>query len=231
MILQTKYNKFPTRVLDNPTDFLSYVEGINYNGKIIYPANQIKVYEKTLKKPLENNYIYLMSCDYNNILPQLAVKKLYDIVSEHYPCFWYNVSINHKSEDTRLVEFVDNYPDMSLLVIDGVYSRTNINNIDKVRELLALFDYIPICVIISGDTGPEVFTKIVNHPFNACIHFGSEANLSRDNKGKLKRKQDKDFDNDFDEPIDIPSKNIDNEENQKKKLKKLVPIDRKITQF
>ena len=83
-----------------------------------------------------------------------------------------NVIKNHKQEDERLADFLSENLNIDLLIIDGLYTKTNVNNIDKVRELLALFDNIPIYVIISGGFGPEFFINQVFCPFNVFIHFG-----------------------------------------------------------
>lgn len=86
--------------------------------------------------------------------------------------FWYNVMKNQKLEDKRLYDVIhERQTQIDLLIIDGIYSQTNINNIDKLRSLMATFDDLPIYVIISGGFGPEVFDTKVFYSYNKFIHF------------------------------------------------------------
>ena len=165
----------PYKVRGNDTDFFSFTQDCEFNKKPISWRSQNKVFEKYLHNPLQEEfYTFLISCDYNNVIPQLAATAIVNKTRElcRVP-FWYNVSKNHKQEDERLMEFYQENNGIDLLIIDGVYTKTNINNIDKVRELLALFDNIPVYIIISGGFGPEFFENQVFCSFNLFIHFGA----------------------------------------------------------
>lgn len=171
-----RYNKIgtPYKVIQNDTDYTVYTSNITYKERPISYKKMNKVFEETLKDPFkDDSYIYLLSCDYNNIIPQLAAKAVEKSVLERgRVCYWYNVIRNHKSEDEALKNYIQEYCEPDLLIIDGAYTKTNVNNIDKIRELLSLFDNIPIYVIISGGVGTEFFTTQVFSPFNKFIHFG-----------------------------------------------------------
>ena len=164
----------PYRVRANDSDFSSFTCNVTYKDKPISWQSQNKVFQSYLDNPFrEEYYTYLLSCDYNSTIPQLAATAITTRAKDdNKVVYWYNVSKNHKQEDLRLLDFLDSNLGIDLLVIDGVYTKTNVNNIDKIRELLALYDNIPVYIIISGGFGPEFFMNQVFCPFNLFIHFG-----------------------------------------------------------
>lgn len=174
-MIQKRKVGVPWKVKNNDTDFFKFTSTITYDDKPISWQKQNKVFYNWLKDPFkEESYIYLLSCDYNIVLPQLAATSIVKSTKQKGgTCFWYNIIKNHKQEDERLKEFLIENESIDLLVIDGVYAKTNINNIDKLRELLAIFDSIPVYVIISGMFGPALFKDLVYHSFNLFMHFGS----------------------------------------------------------
>lgn len=164
----------PYKVRANDSDYSSFTITQTFKEKPVSYKKQNEVFAKYLENPFrEDCYTYLLSCDYNGIIPQLAATAITAKAKDlDKSVFWYNVSKNHKAEDERFTDFLSDITGLDLLVIDGVYTKTNVNNIDKVRELLAVFDNIPVYVIISGGFGPEFFINQVFCPFNLFIHFG-----------------------------------------------------------
>lgn len=163
----------PYRVRANDADYSSFTTNVEYKDKPVSWKSQNKVFQEYLNNPFkEECYTYVLSCDYNNIIPQLAIKNLVTkLQDENKNVFWYNISKNHKQEDERLCSYIQETGCVDVLIIDGLYTKTNINNIDKLRELLALFDDIPVYVIVSGGFGPTFFMEQVFCPFNLFIHF------------------------------------------------------------
>lgn len=163
----------PLRIRRNRAKFIPYVDDVQFKERMSTYQKQTDTFIKQLENPLESNEIYLLSCNHNNMLPQLAAKAVVDRARKlgGVP-FWYSVIKNQKLEDKRLYDLVHEYQSqIDLLVIDGIYATTNINNIDKLRGLLTTFDGIPIYVIISGGFGPEVFEDKVFYSYNKFIHF------------------------------------------------------------
>lgn len=164
----------PARVINNKTDFLAYTDDVQYNGKMSTWRKQFSKFKENLENPTaDSNLIYLLSCPHNNMIPQLAANAIAEKAIEmgNMP-FWYNVMKNQKLEDKRLYDVIhERQTQIDLLIIDGIYSQTNINNIDKLRSLMATFDDLPIYVIISGGFGPEVFDTKVFYSYNKFIHF------------------------------------------------------------
>lgn len=167
-------SRTPYRVLNNNSDFRNYTSNVTYKEKPITWKKLNKVFDTTLENVFaEDSYVYLLSSDYNNIIPQLAAREVEKKVIEGNQCaYWYNVIHNHKMEDEKLKTFMEENYTPDVLIIDGVFTKTNVNNIDKLRELLSLFDSIPIYVVISGGFGPDFFSTQVFCPFNKFIHFG-----------------------------------------------------------
>ena len=164
----------PYKVLSNDKDFRLYTQNIEYKDKVYgYPVLN-KVFDKVLKNPfLDGGYTFLLSCDFNYIIPQLAAKAIENKAVEMNKLpYWYNVIRNHKTQDEYLELFIGESGAPDLLIIDGVFAKTNVNNIDKVRELLNRFEDTPIFIIISGGVGPDIFENIVYAPYNRFIHFG-----------------------------------------------------------
>lgn len=168
----------PYKVLNNPKDFRDYAADVVIkNGQKESRYSHIMLvdkFNKVLQDPLiDGGYTYLLSCDYNYVIPELAAKAVEDKVLEmgRLP-YWYNVVRNHRSQDEYLNMFISESGLPDLLIIDGLFAKTNINNVDKVRELLDKFEDTPIYIIISGGYGPEVFKQVVFAPFNRFIHFG-----------------------------------------------------------
>jgi len=164
----------PYRTRENPENFLNYTTSVTFNDKPVSYKRQNEVFIKFMENPFKDEYYtFLLSCESNNVIPQLAAKTITSrFVAEKKSVFWYNVSKNHKREDERLKDFLAEMVSLDALVIDGAYTKTNINNIDKIRELSAMFDNIPIFVIIAGGFGPDFYRTQVFNPFNLFIHFG-----------------------------------------------------------
>ena len=175
MIPRKKFG-VPYKVRANDSDYTCFIKDVEYKGKPISWKSQNKVFQKWLSNPFQEEcYTFLLSCDYDNIIPQLAATAILTKVKEEdKSVFWYNISKNHKHEDERLQEYLEEYLNLDLLIIDGVYTKTNINNIDKLRELLTVFDDIPVYVIISGGFGPDFFSQQVFCAYNLFIHFGDQ---------------------------------------------------------
>ena len=173
-MIPKKRTGIPYKVRANDSDYSAFTITQTFKEKPVSYKKQNEVFAKYLENPFrEEYYTYLLSSDYNNIIPQLpATATTAKAKAENKVVFWYNVIKNHKQEDERLADFLSENLNIDLLIIDGLYTKTNVNNIDKVRELLALFDNIPIYVIISGGFGPEFFINQVFCPFNVFIHFG-----------------------------------------------------------
>ena len=168
-----QYLGIPNRLYKNETSYVPYIEDITYKERISTWKKQNEVFNKKLENPLENNDIYLLSCGHNNMIPQLAANCIVKKTLEKGGVpFWYNIMRNQRLEDKRLYDLIHEYQaQIDLLIIDGIYSNTNINNIDKLRSLLATFDDIPTFIIISGGFGPEVFENKVFYSYNKFIHF------------------------------------------------------------
>lgn len=169
-----KRSGVPYKARGNDTDYSAFTITQTFKDRPISYKKQNEVFSKYLENPFrEEYYTYLLSSDYNNVIPQLAATAITTKAKDSDKVvFWYNVAKNHQQEDKRLTEFLSENLALDLLVIDGVYTKTNINNIDKVRELLAIYEDIPVYIIISGGFGPDFFINQVFCPFNLFIHFG-----------------------------------------------------------
>lgn len=167
----------PFKVFDNKTNFLDYTSNVQLGDRVVGWKAQNQLFEKTVADPFAGgDYLYIISSSYNHILPQLAANKIVEAVEQkHLAPYWYNVIKNHKTEDQKIQQYVEEFNEIDLLVIDGVFSKTNINNIDKLRELIATYEGIPIIVLVSGGFGPEIFKEQVFCAFNKFLHFAESS--------------------------------------------------------
>lgn len=162
----------PLRIKDSEVDLFDYIDTIEYEeGRVFTCSKVTKVLKKLLEAPDTPGSVYLLSSNYNNIISQIAASSIVSKVNQrNQGIFWYNIAKNHKLEDNRLDLFLHEQ-DIDFLIIDGLFSKTNVNNIDKLRELIAVYDYTTIYVVISGSLGCDFFKNLVFLPFNAFVHF------------------------------------------------------------
>lgn len=166
------YKKFQPTKKSTPS-ILEYTMDLPYKDKIIPAEKQNHVFKKYLSNPLQP-CTYLLSTKYNSHLLKAAVSEIENAFSkENMVSYTYNIIKNHKTEDERMKQFLVENNNFDALIIDGVFTNTNVNNIDKLRALVSVFEDIPILVLISGDMcGPIFFEDRVFLPFNKFIHFG-----------------------------------------------------------
>lgn len=153
-------------------DVTLYTKQVSFNDATYSAEVQNKVYNKTLKEPVGNGgYVYLVSVESNNSIAQTACKNLLlSAVSKGAIGFWFNV-LNFKTCWEMLQSIETTYGGLDFLVVDGVFANTNRNNVDSLRYLLSIYNTIPVCVSISGQSGADFFKQSVFCGFNKFIHF------------------------------------------------------------
>lgn len=156
----------------------NYITSVEYDHSVFLAKAQKNVFQKLLKNPFMDSYILLLSSKSINTTAQMAAKLLMEeVLKKGGTPFWFNV-LQYQKEFKRLEAFKDNFNGIDFLIIDGLFSKTNINYIDCLRTLLSVYDDIPVVTIISGCTGIEFFKQQVFCGFNKFVHFGDEEKTS-----------------------------------------------------
>lgn len=153
---------------------LEYTEDIVHREKHVPAEKQNYVFKKFLAELPESPCIYLISTKFNiNLLKAAtqAIKTSADM--KGFLVQSYNIAKNHYIEDKRLTRDIQERGEPEIFIIEGVYANTAIQNIDKLRELIEVFDSIPVIVQISGEIGPLFFEDRVFLPYNKFIHFNN----------------------------------------------------------
>ena len=164
------YTKKFTAVKDS-ISVLDYTADIPYRDKTILADKQNEVFRKYLEN-VKQPGTYLISTQYNTSLLKAASSEIVKKATEEEVfCYEYNIIKNRNDEDRYLKEFLLTDKYLDLLIISGVFVNRNINNVDKLRELIETYEDIAKVILISGGIGYQFFEERVNLPYNKFIHF------------------------------------------------------------
>jgi hypothetical protein len=168
--------------LDNLVKFETSLPGVM--PKPIAVARQIKAIEKIFKHPLSNYTVGIASFPTDVRAKQLAVQIMIHAMAawkkSHRPGkalpLWHRVmgGLGDSLRDKKVQE-----ENPSMLIISNVNEASSNYKLEKVRDLLELFDCPKILVLGSSDPVTFFGTKLY-YPINAGILIGSTDRIKED---------------------------------------------------
>jgi hypothetical protein len=156
-----------------------YVTDVVDNG-VVYTAREQKEKFETLITGgfSEDGFVYLLSCEQENYIPKTLGKIIYNcLVEANKNVYWFNLL--DRKEDSRLEDYENEMGIPDALIIDGLFAKTNINHIDKVRALISMYSNLPIFVIVSGTSGVDMFQNQVFVKYDGFLHFSKNKKIKR----------------------------------------------------
>ena len=160
---------------------------ISYAHRIstIRSSAQLKVLEKTLKKPLKP-FLYVIAGKADAELAKVAALSLMD--SYLTKCMKHNENITHMDDKMRLPIWHTLYSTLTdsmrdhkdwmstlglpgFLVLETLYENSSRGRLDKARDLLSMFSDIPrVLIVVGQDPISYCRTVLYNNP-NKVLYF------------------------------------------------------------
>lgn len=151
--------------------------------RIIHRRDQNEMLETTLKHPLKGSYLYLMGTDSNEsrmqsvaltIFREAYRQHLNDPLSFPVAPYWHPVygGFEDKLRDDK--NFREGVGHVSMLILDNVAVNSTASKVEKVRDLVRMYEEVPRIVLVSGMNPMEFASKTLHMRPHRVLYLGEQ---------------------------------------------------------